>query len=192
MPTQTRVLGLRGILDDLPTRGLPIPPPSGRRERVVTDALNQLAEDFEAEHDKAEKTIDKFGLTIEIARLRDKLTRGATTDLQRLLLSTPGVPEKLFNEAVEKQLAEAEKDEKSGVDDVKNDSVRSIVTQLGQVVEALQKLVPPDPKGGAGGAIGVPASPATTAAAPEAANEGALSSEPESSGTPRQRRAKSS
>jgi len=180
-------------LDDLPPRGLPIPKPPGRREQVITDALKQLEEDLAEDHDKAEETIEKYGLTIEVARLREKLARGATTELQRLLLSTPGVAEKLFNEAVEKQLKDAEEEEEGDdEDDVKDDSVRLIVSQLGEVVQALQKLVPADPKGGDGDdPDGVPASPGSggspspvmATAGPEAADEAAPAGQPKPSGT---------
>src|SRR3954469_25434557 len=85
-------------------RALEIPPPPGKREKVVNDATDAIATTYAAEVTNAEKTIDKFGLTIEVSRLCDRLHRSVGTDLQRLLLATPGVPELLFNEAIAQQL----------------------------------------------------------------------------------------
>src|SRR5688500_11519299 len=93
-----------GLRNGLPVRGLPIPRPSRRREEVVTAALKKLEDSYEDERKEAEETIDEYGLTIEVARLRDRLDRVASSDLERLLLSTPGVAEKLFNKAIEKEV----------------------------------------------------------------------------------------
>jgi hypothetical protein len=87
-------------------RVLSIPPPRGRVEAVVASALAELARTYDAEVDKAEETVEDFGLTIEAMRLRDRLARAARTDLQRLLLSTPGVTERLFNEGIAAQVEE--------------------------------------------------------------------------------------
>ena len=89
----------------------PIPPPAGTLEEVVATAVKHLAKKHKSEVDKAEETIEKYGLTIEVSRLRDRLARAATSDVERLVLSTPGVPEALFNKAVEKELEEEEKRE---------------------------------------------------------------------------------
>lgn len=156
MSTATAAPPYRAILDDSPARGLSIPPPTGRLEKVVGDAVKKL----EVAHDRDLATvkgiIEKYGLTIEVARLRDTLARVAATDLHRLLLSIPGVPEALFYKAIEKQLAEETKGD-VGVTDA---SVASIGTQIGSaatsltnslsslstdssrdIVEALEKLV---------------------------------------------------
>jgi hypothetical protein len=133
MSTATAAPPFRGILGDLPARGLPIPPPTGRREKVVVDAIKQLVAKHADDRTKAEHTIEQYGLTIEVARLRDTLARAATTDLHRLLLSTPGVPEALFNKAIEKQLAEETNDDEG----VKDASVASIVTQIGSAATTL-------------------------------------------------------
>jgi hypothetical protein len=93
-------------------RGITIPAPKIRWERVLKEARNELADKYSADRIKAEATIEQYGLSIEITRLREKLARMATTDLQRVLLSTPGVPESLLNEAIKTQLhSEKEQDE---------------------------------------------------------------------------------
>lgn len=142
---------LRGILDDLPARGLPIPAPSRRQEEVVTATLAELAKAHAKDRKKAEATIEEYGLTIEVARLRDRLNRAASGDLQRLLLSTPGVPEKLFNEAIEKQLEDEEEDDDK--DKGKDDSVDALVSKLTEIVDALK-----DRADGSGSAAATPPS----------------------------------
>jgi len=107
-------------------RVLEIPPPPGRREKVVDDATDALAAKYAGEVTKAEDTIDEFGLTIEVTRLRDRLHRSVGTDLQRLLLSTPGVTELLFNEAIAQQLEE----EEEASTPVKDESVVTVATQI--------------------------------------------------------------
>lgn len=97
-----------GIRGGLPTRGLPIPSPPRQREAVVTAALDKLADALEGDRKKAQRVIDNYGLSIEVARLRDRLNRAASTELERLLLSTPGVAESLFLDAIEKELAAAQ------------------------------------------------------------------------------------
>ena len=132
MSTTTHTRGLRGILDDLPARGLPIPAPSRRPEEVVAATLEEMKRAHRKDRKKAEETIEEYGLTIEVARLRDRLARAATGDLQRLLLSTPGVPEKLFNEAIERQLKDEEED------DDKDDTLEALVDKLDELLEALK------------------------------------------------------
>ncbi|MBF6169177.1 hypothetical protein IU486_31235 [Streptomyces gardneri] len=133
MSTATAAAPYRGILDDLPARGLSIPPPPRRREKVVVDAVKKLQDAHVGDRAKAERVIEDYGLTIEVARLRDTLARVAATNLHRLLLSIPGVPEALFNKAIEKQL-----DEETNNDGAVTDaSVASIGTQVGSVATSL-------------------------------------------------------
>jgi hypothetical protein len=104
----TQASSFARILTDLPRRSLAIPPPGGTLEEVVVSAVNKLAKKYKADLEQAEETIEKYGLTIEVNRLRERLARAATSDVERLVLSTPGVPEALFNKAVEKELEEAQ------------------------------------------------------------------------------------
>lgn len=146
----------RDILKDAPRRVLQIPPPAARLEKVVADAVAALAKKYAGDLVKAEETIEKYGLTIEVTRLRDRLARAASTDLQRLMLSTPGVPEALFNAAIEQQLEQEEEEEDrdeattvrlakslSAVDRSSKrleHSSEAIVEMLGRVVDALGDL----------------------------------------------------
>jgi hypothetical protein len=110
----TQATSFARILTDLPLqprRSLAIPPPGGTLEEVVATAVKHLAKKHKSEVDQAEETIEQYGLTIEVSRLRDRLARAATSDVERLVLSTPGVPEALFNKAVEKELEEEERRE---------------------------------------------------------------------------------
>jgi hypothetical protein len=116
-------------------RVLQIPPLPGRREKVVQEAVAGLVDTYADEVTKAEETIKKFGLTIDVSRLRDRLARSAITDLQRLLLSTAGVPEFLFNEAIASQLAE---EEEAG-SPVKDTSVVSIGGQIQDASKTLEQ-----------------------------------------------------
>ena len=160
MSTLTRTRGLRGILDDLPARGLPIPAPAGRVEEVVADALEALEKAHAKDRKKAEDIIEKHGLTIEVARLREKLARAATSDLQRLLLSTPGVPESLFLEAIAKQLDDEEESEKRAKAAVRDDSVDVISKKLDKIATQLEKLTG---GGSTGASSSVPAKPSSSA-----------------------------
>src|SRR5689334_16872937 len=81
-------------------RLLEIPGPGGRPELVVGLVLKAMADARADEITRAEDAIRDNGLTIEVARLRDALLRLVPGDLQRLLLSTPGVPERLFLAAI--------------------------------------------------------------------------------------------
>ena len=116
----TQATSFARILTDLPLprRSLAIPPPGGTLEEVVATAVKHLAKKHKSEVDQAEETIEKYGLTIEVSRLRDRLARAATSDVERLVLSTPGVPEALFNKAVEKELKEEEKRESRSLSDL--------------------------------------------------------------------------
>jgi hypothetical protein len=116
-------------------RVLQIPPLPGRREKVVKEAAATLVRKYADEVREAEDTIKKFGLTIEVSRLRDRLARSAVTDLQRLLLSTAGVPELLFNEAIAQQL---EEEEKAG-NPVRDTSVLSVGEQIQLASKALEQ-----------------------------------------------------
>jgi hypothetical protein len=87
-------------------RSLEIPPPPGQREIVVVQALKTLANKRKDVIDTVEDAIEANGITIEVARLRDRLTHLALGDTERLLLSTPGVTEKLFFKAIEEELEE--------------------------------------------------------------------------------------
>jgi hypothetical protein len=114
------------VADEEQDRVLEIPPPPGRREKVVNDSTEALATTYAEEVQKAADTIEEFGITIEVTKLRDRLHRSVGTDLQRLLLATPGVPELLFNEAIAAQV------EEEGVlgKPVKDESVVSIATRI--------------------------------------------------------------
>lgn len=117
---------LGALVDEDEDRVLEIPPPPGRREKVVNEATEALATTYAAEVQKAADTIEEFGITIEVTKLRDRLHRSVGTDLQRLLLATPGVPELLFNEAIQQQV-----DEEGVVGKpVKDESVVSIATRI--------------------------------------------------------------
>ena len=117
---------LGAVADEDEDRVLEIPPPPGRREKVVNDATEALATTYAEEVQKAADTIEEFGITIEVTKLRDRLHRSVGTDLQRLLLATPGVPELLFNEAIAQQVAEEEVVGKP----VKDESVVSIASRI--------------------------------------------------------------
>lgn len=154
----------RAVLDSDPHRVLRIPPPTGRLEKVVTDALKRVALAHKGDLVEAEATIEKYGLTIEVTRLRDRLARAASGDLQRLLLSTPGVTEALFLEAIQQSLDEEEDLEQS--DDAASallmksltvvrrsskrveESTREMAETMRQVVVALEGLGGKDDSGG--------------------------------------------
>jgi hypothetical protein len=116
-------------------RGLSIPAPKIRWERVLREARNELADKYSADRKEAEATIEEYGLTIEISRLREKLARMATTDLQKVLLSTPGVPESLLNEAIKTQL-QSEKEE----DDSEKKQVEAEEKNTRKVTDAIAAL----------------------------------------------------
>lgn len=114
---------------------LTIPPPAGLREEVVLNASRALAERMKGEDEveQARRTVEDYGLTIEAMRLRDRLARAARTDLQRVLLSTRGIPEALFNEAIAAQLAA----EQQLASPVKDTSVVAIGQGLGSASASL-------------------------------------------------------
>jgi hypothetical protein len=116
-------------------RVLAIPPPPVRIEPAVRAAREALEVTYASEVVKAERTIAKYGLTIEAVRLRDRLARSAGSDLERLLLSTPGVTEMLFNKAVAAQLDE-EKQLGSPVQDL---SVQSIGARIEAASKTLER-----------------------------------------------------
>jgi hypothetical protein len=91
-------------------RSLEIPPPPGEREIVVVEALKTLTTKRKKFIRKVEDAIEDNGITIEVARLRDRLTKLALGDTERLLLSTPGVTEKLFYKAIEEELEDYDTD----------------------------------------------------------------------------------
>jgi len=91
-------------------RSLEIPPPPGQRELVVVEALKTLTKKRKKFIGKVEDAIEDNGITIEVARLRDRLTKLALGDTERLLLSTPGVTEKLFYKAIEEELEDYDTD----------------------------------------------------------------------------------
>ncbi len=133
MSTATAAPSVPRVVGALPSRGLPIPRPPGRREGVVAAALQRLADKYATERQRALATIEKYGLTIEVDRLRDRLSRSATTELQRLLLSTPGVPEALLNLAIARQLEELEAGQNNRDEEVKN----ATVARLGDLGDTL-------------------------------------------------------
>jgi hypothetical protein len=91
-------------------RSLEIPPPPGEREIVVVEALKTLTNKRKKFIGKVEDAIEDNGITIEVARLRDRLTKLALGDTERLLLATPGVTEKLFFKAIEEELEDYDSD----------------------------------------------------------------------------------
>jgi hypothetical protein len=91
-------------------RSLEIPPPSVPREIVVVEALRTLTKKRKKFIGKVEDAIEDNGITIEVARLRDRLVNLALGDTERLLLSTPGVTEKLFYKAIEEELEDYDTD----------------------------------------------------------------------------------
>jgi hypothetical protein len=91
-------------------RSLEIPPPPGQREIVVVEALKTLAKRRKKFVGKVEDAIENHGITIEVARLRDRLTKLALGDTERLLLSTPGVTGKLFYKVIEEELEDDDAD----------------------------------------------------------------------------------
>jgi len=128
------------IKADRPARGLPIAKPPGHRERIVVETIAAIEKAHGKDRKAAEDTIEKYGLTIEVSRLRDRLSRLATTELQRLLLSTPGVPETLFNRGIAQALAEAKKDE-TPVQDASVLTIATQVTELNAVAKQLADVV---------------------------------------------------
>lgn len=83
----------------------PLETPSiGLREPAVLEALDALTKARKPAVDAAKKVIDENGLTIEVARLRERLIGLPPTDLRRQLLATKGVPERLFLDAVHESL----------------------------------------------------------------------------------------
>lgn len=120
------VIGLLAPNGALKRRPLEIPGPTSR-EPAVRDALAALILARADQPELAQKAIDDFGLTIEVARLRDRLVGLPPTDLRRLLLATPGVPEALFLRAIKEQL----KDQQARDDTVSDTSVE----ELGDVIK---------------------------------------------------------
>jgi hypothetical protein len=82
----------------------------------VVEALKTLAKKRKKFIGKVEDAIEDNGITIEVTRLRDRLTKLALGDTERLLLSTPGVTERLFFKAIEEELDEYDTD--CAVDDM--------------------------------------------------------------------------
>ena len=99
-----------GYMNGTSRRVLSVSPPRARLEGVVTGAVERLETDRAKDLKRAEKAIEEFGLTIEATRLRDRHERAALSDLDQLLLSTPGVIESLFLEAIKSELDEAERE----------------------------------------------------------------------------------
>jgi uncharacterized phage infection (PIP) family protein YhgE len=133
-PSDTPTAAVLAVTDGQ-KRVLEIPPLPGKREKVVQNASATLVNKYAPQVLQAEETIKKFGLTIEVSRLRDRLARSALSDLQRLLLATAGVPELLFNEAISQQV---EEEEQAG-SPVKDKSVQSIGEQIQQASKTLEQ-----------------------------------------------------
>jgi hypothetical protein len=131
-------------------RLLEIPGPSGQLEQVVRDALKTLARRRKDELTEAEDVVEQFGLTIEVARLRDRLVGLPPTDLRRLLLATPGVPEELFLKAVKDQLEEEKEQEKRGDEQVKDESIDDLTKVLGKAFANLNDVLTDKLSGGSG------------------------------------------
>lgn len=146
------------ILDDLPRRRtLAIPPPTPNPEAAVAKAVKRLAKKHDRKLRKAENTIEKFGLTIEATRLRDRLARAATTDVQRLVLSTAGVPEALFLKAIKREL----KEEESNVYDTGS---RERLFKTLEALETLEELEDASASGSGGSAGAAASAPPETPA----------------------------
>jgi len=125
--------------DQAVRRVLTIPPPPGKLEVVVRTATDALARKYKRQLSAVERTIEDHGLTIEATRLRDRLSRAAVSDLERLLLSTPGVPEKLFNDAIEQQLRHERDLADRSRDRVKDESVRGIAEKIERASSSLEQ-----------------------------------------------------
>ena len=121
-----------------PVRGpLHLPPPGWRREPVVDQVLGEVAGSRSRDLARARNVIAEHGLTIEVARLRDRLTRAPVSDVGRLLLATPGVPERLFLAAIREQLSDEVRSEKAERETVRDDSVTAMTTLLTAAIERL-------------------------------------------------------
>ena len=103
-----------GHLNGSSRRVLSVSQPRARLEGVVVDAIDGLKKKHAKDLKRAEEVIEEYGLTIEATRLRDRLEQAALSDLDQLLLSTPGVIETLFLEAIKSELEEAERERASG------------------------------------------------------------------------------
>lgn len=125
--------------DQAVRRVLTIAPPPGKPEVVVRTATAALARRYKRQLSAVERTIEDHGLTIEATRLRDRLSRAAVSDLERLLLSTPGVPEKLFNDAIEQQLRRQRELAERSRDQVKDESVRGIAEKIERASSSLEQ-----------------------------------------------------
>ena len=111
--------------------------PPGRREQVVVDAVDAIAAQRVGDVTKAVKAIADHGLSIEVTRLRERLPGVVATDLQRLLLSTPGVTERLFLDAIEEQLAEEEERERRAATAVQDSSVDEVADVVKSSIDHL-------------------------------------------------------
>lgn len=137
-PRVDRPAGRRGRATS--HRVLEISRPPGKVEIVVEKALAEIAAKLRDELRSAERTIADYGLTIEATRLRDRLARAASTDLERLLLATPGVPEALFNKAIAQQLEHEKELEAEAEAAVTDNSVRNIDGTLEKLHATSQRL----------------------------------------------------
>lgn len=139
-PVEGHLVGRPAPAGDQPGRQvLTIAPPPGRPEAVVRTATAALGRRYRRQLTAAERTIEDHGLTIEATRLRERLSRAAVSDLERLLLSIPGVPEKLFNEAIEKQLRHERELADRSRNRVKDESVRGIAEKIEHASTSLEQ-----------------------------------------------------
>lgn len=137
-PRVDRPAGRRGGTAN--RRVLEIPRPPGKVEIVVEKAVAEIAAKLRDDLRAAERTIADYGLTIEATRLRERLARSASTDLERLLLATPGVPEALFNKAIAQQLAHEKELAAEAEAAVTDNSVRNIDGTLEKLHVTSQRL----------------------------------------------------
>ena len=142
-----------------PVGSLHLRPPGWRREPVVGDVLAEMTAGRADELARARKVIAEHGLSIEVARLRERLSRAPVSDLGRLLLATPGVPEQLFLAAIEEQLGDEVRAEKAETEGVRDDSV----TEMGKLLSAaIERLGDALLKGQSGHAAATPKQPDVT------------------------------
>jgi hypothetical protein len=122
-------------------RPLEIPAPAPPPERVVRDVLAGLADKRKEKLIEAQETIQEFGLTIEVTRLRERLVGMPPTDLRRLLLATAGVPEALFLDAIAEQLEDEQEKDQAVTDASVDDLGKAIQTSFAELSKALTEAL---------------------------------------------------
>ncbi len=124
-------------------RLLELPKPVTRLDEAVKKTLKTMEDDAQRKEDRKdlEAAIEREGLTIEVARLRDRLLRLPFTDLQRTLLATPGVPEQLLWKAIKEQVEENEQQEEAITKQVKDETVGQLGEAIDKALEDLGRLL---------------------------------------------------